>query len=271
MSRLLRSASVALASVVLLGSPAAATERPASPRPTPTPTSTSKTPPTDHSPGSPAPSGSGQPSDLAGMKTRAEQEITQRLGVLNSMQSAIGQDRRLTSTDQALLTGEIAAEITGLTQIRAKIDAETSVKALQSDFQEIYAGYRVYAIERPKADLLRGADLVLWYCANKLDSLPGLISATAGKIALSADATTQVKSLLADAQNHAKTACAEAAGLTPAGYPGNESTLKDATATLKDAAKALGQMRDDYRQMVQILKGQHQGEPTSPRATPGSP
>lgn len=90
--------------------------------------------------------------------SKGDQEITRRLSTLNTLTSKINAATKLTSSDKATLSGEVSSTITGLTSLKAKLDAETTVAAARTDVQDIYSEYRVYALVAPKVTLIKVAD-----------------------------------------------------------------------------------------------------------------
>src|SRR5579859_258191 len=186
---------------------------------------------------------------LAKGRGKDDQDIAARLETLGWLGSLVGADRYLSAADRSQLSGEISGEIAGLTQLKAKIDADGSADALRGDTEDIYGGFRVYAVERPKVDLVRGSDDLLWQCSNRLHDLPGQVSALLAKLPAASPVPAQAQPLLADAQRQIATACADAQaahdeviGLTPGGYPGNQPAIDEARAKLKAARDALRQL-----------------------------
>src|ERR1035437_5759619 len=60
-------------------------------------------------------------------------EIQRRFTTLDALTARVSGSKVLTSSDAAALSGEIGATRTGLTTLKATIDAETSIPALKSD------------------------------------------------------------------------------------------------------------------------------------------
>jgi biopolymer transport protein ExbD len=99
-----------------------------------------------------------QATRLANIIAKGNQEIDRRLASLANLASVITAAKHITSGDKTSLTNELNTEVTGLTQLRAKLDAETTVAAAGTDAQSIFSEYRVYALVLPKVWLVRLAD-----------------------------------------------------------------------------------------------------------------
>src|SRR5438874_1065316 len=86
----------------------------------------------------------------------------------------------LTAADRDALTTQLAAETSGLTALKAKIDADTDLATLRADLRDIVTQYRVYLLMDPKVHLVIGADRVLAAADAfdkvfaKLDGKPGI-------------------------------------------------------------------------------------------------
>src|ERR1700722_15924396 len=59
--------------------------------------------------------------------TRGNNEIVRRLTTLNTLSSKISSAPKLTASDQSSLSSEVTTEISGLTSLKAKLDADTTV------------------------------------------------------------------------------------------------------------------------------------------------
>jgi hypothetical protein len=95
---------------------------------------------------------------LAAIKTKGDAEITRRLATLNALTSKISNSAKATATDKTTLSGEVTTEISGLTALKAKLDAETTVAGAAADVASMVTEYRVYALLVPKMSLIKTAD-----------------------------------------------------------------------------------------------------------------
>ena len=88
-------------------------------------------------------------------------EIDRRFTTLNTLAAKISSSKALTPSDAAALSAEVSSTRTGLTSLKATIDAETGIPALRADIVKIAADYRVYLLVAPQVQLTNGADSVL--------------------------------------------------------------------------------------------------------------
>lgn len=177
------------------------------------------------------------------LKTRANTEITRRLASLDKLSSKISLIKKLSAAQQASFTADIQNNITDLTNLKAKIDADTDPTTLQADVKSIVDDYRIYLLYVPKIHLLAGAEVVTEITTN-LTTIAAKLEAritteqTAGKdvSALNTE-LINMKSNIANAIANAQNITDTVTGLTPSGYPSNKTNLQSAHDMLV-AAKA---------------------------------
>lgn len=95
---------------------------------------------------------------LQAIITKGDQEINRRLSSLDGLTSKINAATKLTVSDKTTLANEVSSELTGLTALKTKLDAETTLSGAKADAQSIYTDYRVYALVTPKVWLVKTAD-----------------------------------------------------------------------------------------------------------------
>src|SRR5439155_10089617 len=92
------------------------------------------------------------------LKARGDFEIDRRLRTLADLTRRVHDATHLTAADRDALTTQLAAETSGLTALKAKIDADTDLATLRADLRDIVTQYRVYLLMDPKVHLVIGAD-----------------------------------------------------------------------------------------------------------------
>lgn len=219
---------------------------------------------------------------MSRLKTRADNEITRRVNALTKLLSQINEMKRLTSEQKTSLTSQVQNEITALTTLKTKIDADTDLATLRIDVQSIVKSYRIYALYIPKIYIIVHADRLLSLVEDmtllqtklqtRITALKGEGKDTAQMESLISDMTTK----LADAKTQAQTAIDTVTPLTPEGFPDNKATLVSARTLLQTAHKDL---RDAHKDAQQIRQGlvklgvnvNAKITPVGPTPTPASP
>lgn len=85
---------------------------------------------------------------------RADDMITARITTLNSLNTRITNDTKLTSSEKTSLTSDVQNGIAGLTSLKATIDADTDITKAIADTKLIVTNYYIYAKLEPKLRLL---------------------------------------------------------------------------------------------------------------------
>jgi hypothetical protein len=182
-------------------------------------------------------------------------EINRRFATLNDLGSRVSGSKVLTSSDAAALTAEIGSTRSGLTSLKATIDAETSLPALRAEIVRIATDYRVYLLVGPQVNLVSAADGVVASQTRISTVNTNLTARIAAAKAAGKDVTSAQADL--DKMNAAVTAAvglpnplsAALLALTPAQYNGGT-----AGPVLASARTALGQARDQLKAAVADAK-----------------
>jgi hypothetical protein len=87
-------------------------------------------------------------------------EVARRMTTLGNLEAKISGSKYLTGSDASALSAEVATTKTGLTALKAQIDAETSLDALKAEVKQIATEFRVYLLVVPQVNLVNGADAV---------------------------------------------------------------------------------------------------------------
>jgi hypothetical protein len=138
---------------------------------------------------------------VADLRAFGDCEINRRFATLTVLASKVSSSKVLTTSDAAALTAEISSTRSGLTALKATIDAETSIPALKADIVKIAAGFRVYLLVVPQVHLTNGADGVLATQTRFSDINTKLTAAIAAAKAAGKDVTAAQNDL--DAMNAA--------------------------------------------------------------------
>jgi hypothetical protein len=206
----------------------------------------------------------------AAAKAKADQEIDRRIASLNDLNTRIGNLARVTASFKQSLNTNVQNQITGLTQLKAKIDADTDADTLKTDLQSVNQSYRIYALVLPMTRLAAAADreVTIITMMNQLGAkLQARISAAqssgANTSALMA-ALTDLSNKLADASTQSQAAVSVTASLTPDNgdktkMEQNLQALKTGRSDVQAAQKDLVAARKDIDTIVKGLGKLPQG------------
>ncbi len=193
------------------------------------------------------------------LKTRADNEIQRRITALTDLITRINKFKKLTADQKASFSTSIQTEITNLTTLKAKIDADTDSTTLKADVKSIVTDYRVFAFYIPQIRMLDTADRMLALAdsmtiyTTKLDARITEASGNGKDVTLAKAALLDMQTKIADARTQAQSVITLVVALTPAGYPANKTTLQSAKATLMTAKKDLEAARKDGISILQAL------------------
>lgn len=98
------------------------------------------------------------PSGVAASKAAVIKRIDLRLRALHRFDNAVSKADRLTDAHKATLHNLISKDIAGLTDLRSKTSAETTVEAIKADAQSMVNDYRVYLLVSHQVHLSVAAD-----------------------------------------------------------------------------------------------------------------
>lgn len=171
--------------------------------------------------------------------------IDKRLSSVRSLKATVSSSKPLAATDRAALGGQLETAATGLATLASKVSAETDPTALSRDAAAVLDDYRVDDLLAPKVRLVIAADTVLQGAASTSRLATRLLAAVTREKGAGRD-TQAAEAAIADMQGRIAAAKKSAGGvpmavlpLTPAGFPGNRPTLLSARASLATAGSDL--------------------------------
>lgn len=106
---------------------------------------------------------------VANLQAVGRCEIDRRLDTLAKLQKAVDGSKALSDAHEAALDRILASTTSGLTALRADIDAATTEAALREQIRRIFEDFRVYVLVSRQVRLLV-ADDVVFAAANRADS-----------------------------------------------------------------------------------------------------
>lgn len=194
-------------------------------------------------------------------KNRAGEEIQRRIDMLNELNTRVQAMAHVSADEKTSISGVVSSQITSLTELKAKIDADTDLATLKTDIQSIAQSYRIFMLVIPSAridvaaDKINTAATAMTALAAKLQTR---IAGATGDSAAATAALTDMNAKVADAQVQANAAVSLVANLQPDGgdkavQTSNTAALKDARAKIQAALKDIKDARQDAHTIVKWL------------------
>ncbi|HVV38991.1 MAG TPA: hypothetical protein VHD31_01565 [Candidatus Paceibacterota bacterium] len=196
-------------------------------------------------------------------KTKADTEIDRRIKALGDLNTRVQAMTKITADFKTNLNTNIQNQISGLTALKAKIDADTEGSVLKTDVQSVTSSYRIFALVMPQARIAAAADReatiinMMAALGAKLQARVQATQAAGADITAVNTALVDMGNKLQSAQTHAQAAVSGSATLTPDKgektlMAANDAALKTARAEIKSAQTDLVAARKD---VDTILKG----------------
>lgn len=201
---------------------------------------------------------------IAAQKDRANKEIDNRVNALNALIDRINKMARISDSNKASLKSTIQTVIANLTNLKAKIAADTDEQTLKTDLQSITKEYRVYMLVVPEMQIMAAADRIKT-SADMLATVANKLQARISQLPAGTDTTSLQSSLadmnakIADAKSQADAAIAKVSALKPdqgdkTVFQSNNQALKDARSKIQAAQKDLVAAQKDAKTIVQKIK-----------------
>lgn len=199
-------------------------------------------------------------------KEKAASEIDKRIESLQKLSERLAKIKLLPADVLASIQASITAEIAQLTDLKAKIAADTSTTTIKADAQSITKANRVYLLVEPKARIAAAAsriDAVVAQLTTLAGKLQARITAaeTAGvDVSAAVSAMTDLNAKLADAKTQADAAVSGTVNLQVDNgdktvFAANLAALKAARTKLANAEKDLAAARHDAAVIYSVVKG----------------
>jgi hypothetical protein len=202
--------------------------------------------------------------NLTKIMARSNTAIDARILSLNNLSTRIGEMKNVSASEKTNISNEVATNITGLTSLKTKIDADTQASVGLTDEKSIYGSFRIYALVIPQGYIEASADRVntiVGMFGATSTKLQARITAlqTAGKNVTTLQAAlADLNAKTADATIQSATAQSTVATLTPdqgnqTQLQSNTNALKAARANIKVATTDLQTARADAKTIIQGL------------------
>jgi hypothetical protein len=193
-------------------------------------------------------SGKNSASRLSAIISRSDTAITKRITDLNALSTRIQGLKNVSATEKQNIATDVQTNITGLTALKAKIDADTDVTTAKTDAKTITQSYRIYMLVIPQGYIAAAAD--------RVTTIVGMMNTVETKLQsrTGVDQTelATVTAKLADATIQAQNAQSGVANLQP--DQGNTTVEASNTAALKAARADIKTATSDLQTARQTLK-----------------
>jgi hypothetical protein len=196
-----------------------------------------------------AKAGANQATQLQFIQKAGDAAITARLASLNKVVTDLATVPA--GCDASPLTAKAQSDITALTGLETQLNQETTVQAAKADVQQIFLGYRVYALVIPVDEMVvatcRMSDVITKVQAlvQKLSGVndPNIAALVADMGTQATNAGTAINGLAATLE-----------GYTPDMWNSNHQLLVTARQSLRTARKDLAQCSADAHKILAIVR-----------------
>jgi hypothetical protein len=212
------------------------------------------------------------PSTLAGIKAKANTDITDRANSLNSAIEKVKAAKGLGSS-QSTLEAYLGTDITPLQQLDATIQGETSAQQAAADFRTIFTNFRVYRLVLPAAHIAGDAFRVTTTAVPNLQaaSTKAQQYVNPGNQGVLEPLIDDLNGQISAASNATNGLAATVLAYTPQQWNANNNLLAPSKQSDAQADAAVAKGRQDVKQIRAIVKNHVQGSPNSPSAGGNTP
>jgi len=210
-------------------------------------------------PGSSGNSGaSAVPATLAGIKTKATTDITDRVNDLNAAIAKVNAAKGL-GASQATLVSYLGTDIAPLQQLNQTIQGDGTLEQAAHDFGTIFSAYRVYRLVLPTAHIAADADHAATSAIPNLtaDASKAQAKVNPGNQAVLQPLIDDLNGQISSATNATNGLAATVLAFTPAQWNADNALLTASRSSDQTATGALEKGRADVKQIVQDLKVDH--------------
>jgi hypothetical protein len=220
-------------------------------------------------------SGAAATQKLSDIIARSDTAITARIADLNSLNARVQTMKNESAAEKSSISSEVQTNITGLTALKTKIDADTDVTTAKADEKTITGMYRIYALIIPRGRILASADRItvvnglMQALGTKMQTRITAEQAAGKDVSALTAALADMNAKIADAATQSQTAQSGIAGLTPdqgnkTVAASNHAALVAARANIKTGTQDLQTARKDITTILQGLKALGSKTTTTP-------
>jgi hypothetical protein len=202
---------------------------------------------------------------LPGIITRSDTAITKRTDALNSLSARVNLMANVSDSEKSAIATQVQAQISNLTTLKTKIDADTDAVTARADEKTITGNYRIYALIIPQGYIVASSDRVSTL-VSLMTALQAKLQVRVTTLSTSGKDTTTLQAALADitaktndATTQAQAAQTKVSLLAPdegnvSVAASNKTALLAARADIKVATTDLQAARKDISTITSGLK-----------------
>jgi hypothetical protein len=198
--------------------------------------------------------------DLSAAKAKCDATVTQRTAEIDKLTAKASAAKNLSASHHSTIDAFLSTSRSGLVDLQAKIDADTDAATLKADCQNVFAGFRVFALRAPQVHLAIVGDRQIAVIArgnNVATKLDAAIQKAAANGKDVTDATAKLADMnakLADAASLVNGVVDNELTFTPDQWNANHSLLSPTTTALRSAQQDVVTALADGRAIVADLK-----------------
>ncbi|MDE2030936.1 MAG: hypothetical protein KGI58_01605 [Patescibacteria group bacterium] len=202
---------------------------------------------------------------LTNIIAKSDEAINARIASLNKIDEKVQQMAHVSSAEKLNISNEIQTNITGLSELKSKIDSDTDAKTAHTDSSSIYGKFRIYALIIPQGYIEASADRIdtivgmLTTISTKLQSRINSDQSEGKNVTALQNSLNDINTKIADAKTQSAAALNRVANLSPDGgdktlLASNTASLKASRADIKLAVQDFKAIRTDVKTIIQGLK-----------------
>lgn len=200
---------------------------------------------------------------MARAKEKAGREIDRRVKALTELSARVSGMTKVTAELKQSISANVQNQVTSLSTLKTKIEANTDGATLRIDIQSITQSYRIYALVMPQTRIAAAADReatlinMLVGLGTKLQARLEALQAAGTDVTALGQMLTEMGVALGTAQTHAQNAISAVIVLTP--DEGDKTKMKANTDALQGARKEVQAAHQDIvtarKHAETIIKG----------------
>ena len=208
------------------------------------------------------------------MIAQSDKEISKRIDSLNSLSTRVEEMRNISVSEKTNIDSQIQTQISNLSVLKSKIDADTDTTTLKDDLKSITEKYRIYALILPEIQIVAASDRLntiasdIGAIADKLQMRINTEQVAGKNIANIQVTLNNLKNKVTDAQLQASTSINRIVSLSPDQgdkivMQSNNTALKQSRADIRVGTIDIQVARKDAEIIIKSIRSFHKDTPTT--------